>query len=153
MCSITGDQTSARPHHRAPSPKIASPDQYCIGQRHRCGRNDESGNRGGLRVAVFAAGLVFCATTTTTNTIFPAGMPNDRSYIFNVPTSASVISGATVDGFGLRFETTAPGGAVTVTNDGTITLSDPGADGQPAVLQLVWQRRNRHLQRQWGDNE
>ena len=85
--------------------------------------------------AVLGAGIVVCSTTTTTNTTFVAITPsNDRDYQFAVPTSATVLSGATVDGFGLRFATTA--GALTATNDGTIRLTDPGANGQP-VLNLV----------------
>src|SRR5262245_42623141 len=76
---------------------------------------------------VFAAGLVICGTTTTTNTTFPANVPNDRNYVFNVPTfTAAVTSGALVDGFGLRFQNTSPTGSITVTNDGAVTTAQPG---------------------------
>ena len=40
--------------HRAPLPKIASADQYGIGQRHRRRRDDESGHRGGQLPGLFA---------------------------------------------------------------------------------------------------
>ena len=121
MCSITGDQTSARTALRRPRSLLLTSTALASGIVAGATINPGTAE---ASCAVFAAGLVFCATTTTTNTIFPAGMPNDRSYIFNVPTSASVISGATVDGFGLRFETTAPGGAITVTNEGTVAATN-----------------------------
>jgi len=74
--------------------------------------------------SVLAAGLVICGTTMTTNTTFPANVPNDRIYIFNVPTfTAAVTSGAFVDGFGLHFENTSSTGAINVTNNGTVTTN------------------------------
>jgi outer membrane autotransporter protein len=74
---------------------------------------------------VFVPGQVFCATTTTTDTTFPNNVPNDRNYQFAVSNvTAFVIPGALVDGFGLRFASTEPGGAVTVTNEGTVAATD-----------------------------
>jgi outer membrane autotransporter protein len=74
---------------------------------------------------VFAPGQVFCATTTTTDTTFPNNVPNDRNYQFAVSNvTAFVIPGSLVDGFGLRFASTEPGGAVTVTNEGTVAATD-----------------------------
>ncbi len=54
--------------------------------------------------------------TTTTNTTFNAGVPNDRSYVLNDSIVGTINAGAIVRGFGLRLQTTEADGGVAMTN-------------------------------------
>jgi outer membrane autotransporter protein len=78
---------------------------------------------------VVGATTITCASTTTTNTTFPANAPNDRNYPFNTGAaaiSATVNPGAVVNGVGLSFTDLGTGpNSFTVTNGGTVQV-DPG---------------------------
>jgi hypothetical protein len=80
---------------------------------------------------------VQCHATTTTDTTYPAGPPNDRDYpgAAGVPIQLTVDPGVIVNGYGLSVSNTGVGG-VTVTNGGTISVdvgNTPTAGGTAAL--------------------
>ena len=67
-------------------------------------------------------------TTNTTNTTSPNPATSDHLQQFGADLIGQVNTGVTVNGFGLQLTTTKPGGAVTFTNNGALSLStdNPG---------------------------
>ena len=83
------------------------------------------------------ATTVQCSTTSTTDTTFPVGTPNDRNYQGNlgVPVVLLVDPGATVSGNGLAVSNAGTGG-ISVTNSGAIVVdagNTPTAGGTAAL--------------------
>src|ERR1700758_1838192 len=62
-------------------------------------------------------------TTNTTNTTSPNPSTSDHLQQFGADLIGQVNTGVTVKGFGLELTTTKPGGAVTFTNNGALSLS------------------------------
>ncbi len=87
-----------------------------------------------------------CDDTTTTDTLYPVNVPNDRAYEYGTVfggtnTFLTVDPGATVDGFGLAFVDVSVGtGILDVTNGGVIQVdagNTPTAGGGNAALFLT----------------
>ncbi len=83
------------------------------------------------------ATTVQCSTTSTTDTTFPVGAPNDRNYQGNLPVQVVLLvdPGATVSGNGLAVSNAGTGG-ISVTNSGAIIVdagNTPTAGGTAAL--------------------
>jgi len=83
------------------------------------------------------ATTVQCSTTSTTDTTFPGGAPNDRNYQGNLPGPVILLvdPGATVSGNGLAVSNAGTGG-ISVTNSGAILVdagNTPSAGGTAAL--------------------
>jgi len=83
------------------------------------------------------ATTVQCSNTSTTDTTFPGGAPNDRNYQGNLPGPVVLLvdPGATVSGNGLAVSNAGTGG-ISVTNSGAIVVdagNTPTAGGTAAL--------------------
>ena len=59
---------------------------------------------------------------------------NARVQEFNDDITSTINTGIAVDGWGLALVTDKTDGTITITNDGSITVNDPGADALAALL-------------------
>lgn len=72
------------------------------------------------------------SNTSTTNTTYNAGAPNDRNYVFDDAIQGAINLNALVTGFGLRLQSTSAGKSVSLVNNGFVSV-DTGI----AAVQLV----------------
>src|SRR5262245_25407653 len=76
------------------------------------------------------------SSSTTTNETYPAIGSNDaRNYVIADDILGTVNTGVQVDGFGLRLQTTAILGGITMNNNGAISASELGVNH--SALELV----------------
>ena len=76
-------------------------------------------------------------TTDTTNTTSPNAATSDRNQSFAADITGQVNTGVTVTGFGLELVTTKVGGAVSLTNSGTINTTSPPLPTEGAAVVLT----------------
>src|SRR5262245_58039799 len=72
------------------------------------------------------------SNTVTTNTTFPAGVPNDRSYLLGNDVVGLLPSGRWIAGFGLLLQNTGALNGIAMTNNGLIVTNEA-----VAALELV----------------